>query len=321
MTTHDWTAITADLPAGVRDVLAPGARAVVTGCAGFVGSHVAEALLALGCEVTGVDSLTDYYDVRQKRDNLAGLLADARFTFVERDLNDLDARELLAGARACFHLAAQAGVRASWGAEFTRYLDWNVLATQRLLEACRDPRGGGFAGASRLLEFEFGVRRPAALPGHRGRPPAASLAVRREQARRGTPLRALRGGVRRADGESALLHGLRPAAAARHGVPQVPGSGAGRSPVPDLRGRPPDPRLHLRDRRGPRQSAERGGAGRRPRVQHRRRLAHRVARGPRADRGPAGQGGAGRPRRASSRSRWRMATSATPMPTARAPRR
>jgi nucleoside-diphosphate-sugar epimerase len=137
---HDWAAITADLPARVREVLAPGARAVVTGCAGFVGSHVAEALLALGCEVTGVDSLTDYYDVRQKRANLAGLLADSRFTFVERDLNDLDARELLAGARACFHLAAQAGVRASWGAEFTRYLDWNVLATQRLLEACRDPR-------------------------------------------------------------------------------------------------------------------------------------------------------------------------------------
>jgi nucleoside-diphosphate-sugar epimerase len=140
VTAHDWAAITADLPAGVRAVLAPGARVVVTGCAGFVGSHVAEALLALGCEVTGVDSLTDYYDILQKRDNLAGLIADTRFTFVERDLNDLDARELLAGARACFHLAAQAGVRASWGAEFTRYLEWNVLATQRLLEACRDPR-------------------------------------------------------------------------------------------------------------------------------------------------------------------------------------
>jgi len=140
VTGHDWTALTADLPANVRAVLAPGARTVVTGCAGFVGSHVAEALLALGCEVTGVDSLTDYYDIGQKRDNLAGLLADPRFAFVERDLNDLDAGDLLAGARACFHLAAQAGVRASWGAEFARYLDWNVLATQRLLEACRAPR-------------------------------------------------------------------------------------------------------------------------------------------------------------------------------------
>jgi nucleoside-diphosphate-sugar epimerase len=140
VTTHDWAAITADLPAGVRDVLAPGPRVVVTGCAGFIGSHVAEAVVALGCDVVGIDSLTDYYDVRQKRSNLAGLLGGPRFTFIERDLNDVDAPALLAGASACFHLAAQAGVRASWGAEFTRYLDWNVLATQRLLEACRDPR-------------------------------------------------------------------------------------------------------------------------------------------------------------------------------------
>lgn len=139
MMRHDWSLITADLPPSVRAVLAPGARVVVTGCAGFIGSHLAEALLELGCVVTGIDSLTDYYDVRQKRDNLAGLLADPRFTFHERDLNDVDAIALLAGARACFHLAAQAGVRASWGAEFTNYLDWNVLATQRLLEACRAP--------------------------------------------------------------------------------------------------------------------------------------------------------------------------------------
>ena len=79
--THDWLTITGDLPAAVREVLAPGARAVVTGCAGFIGSHLAEALLALGCEVTGVDSLTDYYDSAQKRENLAGLLASPRFTF------------------------------------------------------------------------------------------------------------------------------------------------------------------------------------------------------------------------------------------------
>ncbi|MBD3219687.1 NAD-dependent epimerase/dehydratase family protein [bacterium] len=110
---------------------------MVTGCAGFIGSHLTGALLALGCEVTGVDSLTDYYDVAQKRANLAGPLASPDFCFRERDLNDLDLRMLLTGKRVCFHLAAQAGVRASWGAEFTRYLDWNVLATQRLLEACR----------------------------------------------------------------------------------------------------------------------------------------------------------------------------------------
>ncbi len=140
---HDWSALTADLPAAVRDILAPGARVVVTGCAGFIGSHLTEALLALECDVVGVDRLTDYYDPALKRENLGTAQAHPRFTFLERDLNDLDAVDLLAGARACFHLAAQAGVRASWGREFTHYLDWNVLATQRLLEACRDPRVGG----------------------------------------------------------------------------------------------------------------------------------------------------------------------------------
>jgi len=136
----EWVHLRDALPARVADLLAPGTRVVVTGCAGFIGSHLGEALLALGCEVVGVDSLTDYYDPWQKRANLAGCLAHARFTFQERDLNDVDCAELLRGARVVFHLAAQAGVRASWGEEFTRYLDWNVLATQRLLEACRRPQ-------------------------------------------------------------------------------------------------------------------------------------------------------------------------------------
>jgi UDP-glucuronate 4-epimerase len=139
----DWTTLRDDLPPEVGAVLAPGAPVVVTGCAGFVGSHLSEALLALDCKVVGVDSLTDYYDPQQKRDNLAGCLADPRFTFVEQDLNAVDLAARLGGARACFHLAAQAGVRASWGEEFTRYLDWNVLATQRLLEACRQPQVAG----------------------------------------------------------------------------------------------------------------------------------------------------------------------------------
>jgi len=139
----DWTTLRDDLAPEIRAVLAPGAPVVVTGCAGFVGSHLSEALLALDCKVVGIDSLTDYYDPQQKRDNLAGCLADPRFTFVEQDLNAVDLAARLNGARACFHLAAQAGVRASWGEEFTRYLDWNVLATQRLLEACRQPQVAG----------------------------------------------------------------------------------------------------------------------------------------------------------------------------------
>ncbi len=135
----DWTELRTSLPTSVSDLLAPGAPVVVTGCAGFIGSHLSEALLALGCRVTGVDSLTDYYDPAQKHANLERCREHADFVFHPRDLNALDAVALLRGARVVFHLAAQAGVRASWGAEFTHYLDWNVLATQRLLEACRQP--------------------------------------------------------------------------------------------------------------------------------------------------------------------------------------
>jgi len=120
--------------------LAGGARVVVTGCAGFIGSHLAEALLDRGCEVVGIDALTDYYDPALKRENLAPLLGWPGFVFHHADLNDVDAVALLAGSRAVFHLAAQAGVRASWGHLFGDYLARNLAATQRLLEACRDPR-------------------------------------------------------------------------------------------------------------------------------------------------------------------------------------
>ena len=127
----------ASLPARVADILRPGAPVVVTGCAGFIGSTLTEALLELGCAVTGVDCLTDYYDVALKRENMAGFLDHERFVFREEDLLDLDPVDLLAGRTACFHLAAQAGVRASWGDFFQEYLGRNVMATQRLLEACR----------------------------------------------------------------------------------------------------------------------------------------------------------------------------------------
>jgi nucleoside-diphosphate-sugar epimerase len=129
--------ITGSLPAAVTAILAPGAETVVTGCAGFIGSTVTEALLELGCRVTGVDCLTDYYDTGLKRENLAGFLDHERFTFIQDDLNAVDLADLLAGKVACFHLAAQAGVRASWGDYFEEYLARNVMATQRLLEACK----------------------------------------------------------------------------------------------------------------------------------------------------------------------------------------
>ena len=139
MTAEELQEVLRDLPARVTAVLAPGAEVVVTGCAGFIGSTLTEALLELGCRVTGVDCLTDYYDIGLKRENLSGFRDHPGFTFRQEDLQQIDAVGLLRGKRACFHLAAQAGVRASWGDYFHEYLGRNVMATQRLLEACCSP--------------------------------------------------------------------------------------------------------------------------------------------------------------------------------------
>jgi UDP-glucose 4-epimerase len=109
---------------------------VVTGAAGFIGSHLAEALLDLGHEVLAVDAFTDYYAQADKRANVAGLLGRPGFHLLEADLAQVDMGTRLRGAAAVFHQAAQPGVRASWGGEFASYVHHNVLATQRLLESC-----------------------------------------------------------------------------------------------------------------------------------------------------------------------------------------
>ena len=110
-------------------------KAVVTGAAGFIGSHLASSLLEAGQEVLGIDCFTDYYPRALKEANLAPLRDHARFRLVEERLQDAELPRHLEGASAVFHLAAQAGVRASWGREFAHYTEHNVLATQRLLEA------------------------------------------------------------------------------------------------------------------------------------------------------------------------------------------
>jgi UDP-glucose 4-epimerase len=116
-------------------------KVVVTGAAGFIGSHLTESLLADGHEVTGVDAFTDYYARSAKERNLEKSRGHRGFRLVEGRLQDLDLRPVLEHVGQVFHLAAQAGVRASWGREFAHYTEHNVLATQRLLEAARAAGG------------------------------------------------------------------------------------------------------------------------------------------------------------------------------------
>ncbi len=111
-------------------------KALVTGAAGFIGSHLTAALLDRGAEVTGIDCFTDYYPRFIKESNLGVNAARKGFHFVEGSLQSTDLAALLDGKTHVFHLAAQAGVRKSWGADFRIYTDNNVDATQQLLEAC-----------------------------------------------------------------------------------------------------------------------------------------------------------------------------------------
>ena len=123
-------------------------NALVTGAAGFIGSHLSERLLASGFRVTGIDCFTDYYAPAQKRRNLSGLLDNEDFRFVEGDIAEVALNDLIAAGDLVFHLAAQPGVRQSWGREFAIYTAQNVLATQRLLEACKEVEIGRLVYAS-----------------------------------------------------------------------------------------------------------------------------------------------------------------------------
>jgi UDP-glucose 4-epimerase len=111
-------------------------KALITGGAGFIGSHLSERLLAQGAEVTALDCFTDYYPRALKERNLAGLRDRPGYRFVESSIADADLPALLDGTTHVFHLAAQAGVRKSWGRDFQVYTRLNVEATQMLLEAC-----------------------------------------------------------------------------------------------------------------------------------------------------------------------------------------
>ena len=109
---------------------------VVTGAAGFIGSHLAEALLDRGQDVVGIDAFTGHYPSSDKWSNLSALLPRSGFELHRLDLATADLAPLLAGTTAVFHMAGRPGVRTSFGPRFSDYLHDNVLGTQRLLEAC-----------------------------------------------------------------------------------------------------------------------------------------------------------------------------------------
>jgi UDP-glucuronate 4-epimerase len=108
---------------------------LVTGGAGFIGSHLVDRLLAEGREVVGIDAFTGYYSRRRKERNLESASRKGGFRLVEGDLLDLDLDGLVRGVDGIVHLAGEPGVRRSWGGALRRYLERNVVSTERLLEA------------------------------------------------------------------------------------------------------------------------------------------------------------------------------------------
>jgi nucleoside-diphosphate-sugar epimerase len=123
-------------------------RSLVTGCAGFIGSHLTESLLADGEEVVGVDCFNDNYGRRDKLRNLERAQEWNAFEFIPIDLSRGDLFDLVAECDVVFHLAAEPGVRPSWGQRFEQYVRNNVVATQHLLEAARTAPPHRFVYAS-----------------------------------------------------------------------------------------------------------------------------------------------------------------------------
>ncbi|MFV9630786.1 MAG: NAD-dependent epimerase/dehydratase family protein [Methanosarcinales archaeon] len=120
-------------------------RSLVTGCTGFIGSHLTEKLLREGHEVIGIDCFTDYYSREIKENNIQKALSDKNFTFLEKDIINLST---FPDVDYVFHQAAQAGVRASWGKSFEIYTENNILVTQKLLEYYKDRNLNKFVFAS-----------------------------------------------------------------------------------------------------------------------------------------------------------------------------
>jgi len=142
-------------------------KVVVTGAAGFIGSHLSERLLAAGHDVVGIDCFSDFYDRATQERNLDASRSHDTFQFEQADLVDADLRPLVDGAAVVFHLAGLDAVRPSWGTHFDQYVRNNVIATQRLLEALKGApiKRLVFAGSSSVYgDAEMFPTKESALP-------------------------------------------------------------------------------------------------------------------------------------------------------------
>lgn len=142
---------------------------LVTGAAGFIGSHLCEALVSRGDWVRGLDAFTTFYAPASKQENLAALLREPRFELLRADLLDSDLTEALDDIDVVVNLAGEPGVTTSWGPSFVTYLQRNVLATQRLVEACAQRSVRRFVHASSSSVYGVDAGGPS-----RGEPRPAS---------------------------------------------------------------------------------------------------------------------------------------------------
>src|ERR687898_67155 len=154
-------------------------RYVVTGSAGFIGHHLCRALLESGVAVDGVDAFTDHYDPSLKRANAARLARYDSYRGVELDLATAELDDVLTGADAVIHLAAQPGVRPSWADGFPVYVERNVTASQRLLEAARRTRVPRLVLASSSSVYGNATDEPTAEDAPPAPPPGGPRPPRR----------------------------------------------------------------------------------------------------------------------------------------------
>lgn len=112
---------------------------IVTGAAGFIGSHLVQRLLKEKYKVIGIDCLTDYYPIEIKKNNL-DKLKNENFTFLEQDITEMELISIFNKSKFLIHVAAQPGVRASWGNQFDTYVKDNILATQKILESAKESK-------------------------------------------------------------------------------------------------------------------------------------------------------------------------------------